>query len=104
MLYELRITDSQAGRHDRILSQSGSEQGTGQRNSSLADITMVYDQPIRLTAEILSELQDKERNETELKTIQDIKTKYCTYQGYILSQLDEEICEKLVDDLKRLSE
>ena len=28
----------------------------GQRNSSLADITMVYDQPIRLTAEILSEL------------------------------------------------
>ena len=29
MLYELRITDSQAGRHDRILSQSGSEQGTG---------------------------------------------------------------------------
>ena len=44
------------------------------------------------------------RNETELKTIQDIKTKYCTYQGYILSQLDEEICEKLVDDLKRLSE
>ena len=72
----------------------------GQRNSSLADITMVYDQPIRLTAEILSELQDKVRNET----IQDIKTKYCTYQGYILSQLDEEICEKLVDDLKRLSE
>ena len=76
----------------------------GQRTSSLADITMVYDQPIRLTAEILSELQDKVRNETELKTIQDIKTKYCTYQGYILSQLDEEICEKLVDDLKRLSE
>lgn len=76
----------------------------GQRNSSLADITMVYDQPIRLTAEILSELQDKVRNEIELKTIQDIKTKYCTYQGYILSQLDEEICEKLVDDLKRLSE
>ena len=105
MLYELRITDSQAGRHDRILSQSGSEQGTGQRNSSLADITMVYDQPIRLTAgKSLSELQDKVRNETELKTIQDIKTKYCTYQGYILSQLDEEICEKLVDDLKRLSE
>ena len=68
------------------------------------DITMVYDQPIHLTAEILSELQDKVRNETELKTIQDIKTKYCTYQGYILSQLDEEICEKLVDDLKRLSE
>ena len=99
MLYELRITDSQAGRHDRILSQV-----RGQRNSSLADITMVYDQPIRLTAEILSELQDKVRNETELKTIQDIKTKYCTYQGYILSQLDEEICEKLVDDLKRLSE
>ena len=46
----------------------------GQRNCSLADITMVYDQPIRLTADILSELQDKVRNETELKTIQDIKT------------------------------
>ena len=55
-------------------------------------------------ADILSELQDKVRNETELKTIQDIKTKYCTYQGYILSQLDEEVCENLVDDLKRLSE
>ena len=41
----------------------------GQRNCSLADITMVYDQPIRLTADILSELQDKVRNETELKTI-----------------------------------
>ena len=76
----------------------------GQHNSELADITMVYDQPIRLTAEILSELQQNNLKDTELQTIQDIKKKYCTYQGYILSQLDEDICEELVDDLKRLSE
>ena len=75
----------------------------GQKDSALADITMVYDQPIRLTAEILSELQQT-GNEREQKAIQDIKKKYCTYQGCLLSQLDADVCEALVKDLKQLSE
>lgn len=75
----------------------------GGTDSTLADITMVYDQPIRLTAEILSELQPMS-SEQEIKTIQDIKKKYCIYQGYLLCQLDQDVCEALVDDLKRLSE
>lgn len=76
----------------------------GRKDSTLADITMVYDQPIRLTAEILSELQEESRDRSDMQTIQDIKKKYCVYHGYILSQLDEEVCTALCEDLKQFSE
>lgn len=76
----------------------------GQHHSELADITMVYDQPIRLMAEILSDIQKDVKSETELRSIQDIKKKYCVYQSYILTQLDEAVCDELVNDLKELSE
>lgn len=76
----------------------------GQRYSELADITMVYKQPIRLMAEILSDIQSSVKNDAELQSIQDIKKKYCVYQGYILTQLDETVCAELVNDLKELSE
>ena len=76
----------------------------GQRYSELADITMVYDQPIRLMDEILSDVQNDTKSEAELRSIQDIKKKYCAYQSYILTQLDETVCDELVNDLKKLSE
>ena len=55
-------------------------------------------------AEILSDIQKDVKSETELRSIQDIKKKYCVYQSYILTQLDEAVCDELVNDLKELSE
>lgn len=99
MLYELRITDPQVYRHDRIPSQSGSEQGT--RNSSLADNDGIRSADSPWFAEILSELQDKVRNGDRVEDHSDIKPNTVRIRVYP-AQLDEEICEKLVDDLKRL--
>lgn len=76
----------------------------GNLEQTPAEITKVYDQPIQLTATILSELQKQTICRTDMKSIQDIKKKYCIYQGYLLSQLDKHICDVLCDALKMLSE
>lgn len=76
----------------------------GNHEQTPAEITKVYDQPIQLTANILSELQIHTNSRIDVKNIQDIKKKYCIYQGYILSQLDKTVCDELCEDLKRLSE
>ena len=75
-----------------------------QKEGGCADITMIYDQPIRHTAEILTAMEAHPIAAKEQQTIEDIKRKYCAYHGYLLSQLDEDVCEELVADLKKLCE
>ena len=70
----------------------------------ITDITMVYDRPMHLCANVLDNLQHHTSCQKQLDTIQDIKEKNCTYYGYILSQLDKETVEALCNDLQKLYE
>lgn len=100
MRYGLQI-HRQAVMIEHYLNQSIAKlQGEG----GCADITMVYDQPVRHAADILTAIEAHHVDDKEQQTIEDIKRKYCGYHGYLLSQLDEEVCEALVADLKKLCE
>lgn len=73
------------------------------KNSTMADITMVYDQPIRLCSQILLHVQDRCVSREYEEAIQSIRQKYWPYQACILSQIDDTVCNALCDDLKALS-
>lgn len=70
----------------------------GRRQEVDTQITRIYDAPMQVCNEVLSSIQTEEN----LDDIQKIKEKYWPYQRYILTQLGEEFCEALCDDLHTL--
>lgn len=78
----------------------------GRNNSDLAEITMVYEQPVRLTREILIEMkqQAKHLKEKDDWFIHMITERYAPYEDCVLSQLDAEVADALCEDLRTLNE
>lgn len=77
----------------------------GKENSALADITEVYEQPVRLIREILWEMEQREKerlSERNQWLMQMIQERYSPYEQCVLSQLDEDICLSLCADLETL--
>lgn len=75
------------------------------KTSGIADITMVYEQPIKLVREVLKLLQKRQKlKETEDQLIQVIDKRYAPYEECVLSQLDQETAVSLCDDLINLND
>lgn len=70
---------------------------TSKNSDYETEITQIYDSPIRICTEVL----DHVKKNDNLETIAQIKQKYWPYQDMILTQLDEDFCETLCEDMKK---
>lgn len=70
------------------------------RHPFSADITRIYDAPVRMCTEVLAKVNDTKC----LDSIQKIKLKYWPYQNYILSQLEEDTRSALCEDILLIQE
>lgn len=69
---------------------------TSKNSDYETEITQIYDSPIRICTEVL----DHVKKNDNLETIAQIKQKYWPYQDMILTQLDEDFCKTLCEDIK----
>ena len=75
------------------------------KNSGIADITTVYEQPVKLVREVLKLMQERIKlKEKDDKMIQTIDARYAPYEECVLSQLDQETAVSLCDDLISLND
>lgn len=70
---------------------------TSKHSDYETEITQIYDSPIRICTEVL----DRVKENGNLETIAQIKQKYWPYQDLILTQLDENFCNTLCEDMKK---
>lgn len=79
------------------------DKATGKKHSEVADITMVYDQPVRFSLMILQEVvKSKTLKERDREKIKEMQERYHPYVDCILSQLDHGITSSLCQDLAML--
>lgn len=78
----------------------------GKQYHDFADITMIYEQPVRLMREILIEMKAKAKqlNEEEAWFLSMVSERYAPYENCVLSQLEPEVARSLYEDLKALNE
>lgn len=73
--------------------------------SSLADISMLYEQPVHIMREILLQIQQEERLSVwDRWMIQMIQARYQPYEECLLKQLDEAVCISMCKDLETLNQ